>query len=290
MMKKHRWPALVSAAALIFSLGGCKKSDADKVQPVEGGHAVPVEAAAQLADLAAMLAPGDVDALSWTGPCTPTPEELAQLLARAAEHPAQPAKAAYYGLWAADFRFQPWDAQVHLTAGLQENVVCLTAEGFPDQALYLEDQDLYRILRTVHDVPRAVEEEVYARSRGLIEYYYNTLLEDLSQLDGGFDRWVVNTLTPAQEREDLQAQAYEMAAALYAPTPELAARQLAGGMYLDSQLRTFGLDAQYAFLVTIGGIPAGILPRTAEDDPAAILEGYDSVEALKESFWTAWGK
>ena len=225
------------------------------------------------ADLLALLEAleaEDIGYVSWYGPSQePDAGTLAGLIRAAAAHPVPaPADAPYATtVWSLDCYLAPagqdtysGDDALHLTAGLAENVVEVFGGGsLPGGRVWLESGELYQLLRTSCDSEGVINETCYEKYRDLVDGYYDSRLEEVR--DGGYVSWELTEFAGVlgTTKEDGKgAVAFRMEAAFRTDPPELAPQRLAGGMYVDSQLRAHGLDWQSVYLVTLDGEPVGI--------------------------------
>ena len=241
------------------------------------------------ADLLALLAgleEMDVGYVSWYGPNeAPDAGTLAGLIRAAAAHPVPaPADAPYATtVWTLDCYLAPagqdtysGDDALHLTAGLAENVVEVFGGGsLPGGRVWLESGELYQLLRTSCDSEGVINETYYEKYRDLVDGYYDSRLEEVR--DSGYVSWELTEFAGVlgTTKEDGKgAVAFRMEAAFRTDPPELAPQRLAGGAYVDSQLRVHGLDWQSVYLVTL------------DDEPVGIAFGDDIIDFIEDH----WGE
>ena len=252
---------------------------------------------AALLELLAGLDGKDIGSVSWYGPNDPPEaEELAALIRAAAAHPVDHSDLTLNGsdtdiIWTLDCYLAPKnqgayseDDALHLQAGLEENVVeIFGGSNLPQGRVHLEDEALYQLIRTSCDTPDDIDQEAYAACRELTDAYYDARLAQVGE--SGFVSWELTCFREEDQASALDAKAYTIGAAFRTEPPERAPHLLAGGAYVDSQLRVHGLDWQATYLVTIGGQPAGVL-RLGEPPAGSPLDGFDSTEALRAALWT----
>ena len=255
-------------------------------------------AADALLEVLAGLEGEDIGSVSWYGHNDPPEaEKLAALIRAAAAHPVNSpdltVNSSYADVvWTLDCYLAPKDQgaysgedALYIWAGLEENVVeVFGGSNLPQGRVHLEDEALYQLIRTSCDTRDDIDQEAYAACRELTDAYYDARLAQVGG-DGSFVSWELTCFREEDQAPALDANAYAIGAAFRTDPPELALRQLAGGMYVDSQLRVHGLDWQATYLVTIGGKPAGVLwlGELTDDGP---LSHFDSVEALRAALWT----
>ena len=252
----------------------------------------------KLLELLAGLEGEHIGSVRWYGPNDPLEaEQLADLIRAAAAHPVDHPDLTLNGsdtdiIWTLDCYLAPKDQgayseddALHLQVGLEENVVeVFGGSNLPRSKVHLEDESLYQLIRTSCDTPDDIDQEAYAACRELTDAYYDARLAQVGG-EGGFVSWELTCFREEDQASALDAKAYTIGAAFRTDPPERAPQLLAGGAYVDSQLRVHGLDWQATYLVTIGSQPAGVL-RLGEPTDDGPLSHFDSVEALRAALWT----
>ena len=217
----------------------------------------------------ANLTAEDIGYVSWYGSNEPpTAEELAELLRQAAEHPIDHASLTLNGsatdvVWTLDCYLAPKDQEtysgddaLYLQAGLEENVVeVFGGANLPGGRLHLESEALYQLLRTSMDTPDDLlaDPASYAPYQDAIAAHLDRVCA--SAWDGRYTSWDIVEFA----REDgwigfadgSALEVYWVKSAFRTEPPEDAAQLLAGGMYVDSQLRAYGLDANPLLVVAV---------------------------------------
>lgn len=236
--------------------------------------------------------------VSWSGPGTPPDaSEVWRLLNKAARALNAPVLEGPESdlLWSMECRFgqrtqgsyNEGDV-LRLYAGLAENLVQvvgvetdrewhLTLEGYVPHvpgSVWLESPELYRLLRTSMDTPDDLlaDPASYAPYRDAIAAHLDRVCA--SSWDGRYTSWDIVEFA----REDGWTgftdgnilEVYWVKSAFRTEPPEDAVRLLAGGMYVDSQLRAFGLDANPLLVVAV--------PPEGEPYPLAFIP------------WDWWGE
>ena len=217
----------------------------------------------------ANLTAEDIGYVSWYGSNEPpTAEELAELLRQAAEHPVDHDSLTLNGsatdvVWTLDCYLAPKDQEtysgddaLYLQAGLEENVVeVFGGANLPGGRLHLENEALYQLLRTSMDTPDDLlaDPASYAPYQDAIAAHLDRVCA--SAWDGRYTSWDIVEFA----REDgwtgfadgSALEVYWVKSAFRTEPPEDAAQLLAGGMYVDSQLRAYGLDANPLLVVAV---------------------------------------
>lgn len=251
-----------------------------------------------LAQLLTGLKAEDIGHISWTGAeeNAPTEEELAGLVRSAMEHPLDHDGLTMNGsdsdvVWTLDFYLgekdqSAWsgDDAIHLFTGLEENIVeIFGGNHLPSGRVWVEDEALYRRIRTQHDAPAGeIDEAAYAAYREGVEAYLDQMFPNLDERfpdeEGVTVSWTLTGFREVQARPELDAKVYEVGAVFTADPPERAPHIIAGGAYVDSKLRIHG--ALWAnLLVTAGDRPLGFKSWEWLDIDGG-LNQYDTVKAL----------
>lgn len=281
--KRKVLPFLLAAALL----AGCKARLAESPAPTESVPAVETSAVGLTPEpepdwegMLAHLQPENIrrilrdilnDSIS--------PETLAPLVRQAMKHPVEYRERENGDdrVWSVHFTLgADWrDGEMTLYAGLEENLVGLS---LPGKMLWLEDEELYQLVRTSMDREWVLNEYWYERCKNLVDGFYNELLEET-----GFSSWELVEFagycgTSKVENEGITV--FRMGAAFRTDPPELAPNRLVGGQYVDSQLRVHGLPWYPVHLVTIDGEAIGLtyddwLDRYPGEDP---LDHYTEEE------------
>ena len=223
--------------------------------------------------------------MNWYGPGDPPEaEELAALIRAAAAHPADHPGLTLNGsdtdvVWSLDcYYFQ-------LRAGLEENVVeVLGGASLPDGKVHLEDEALYQLLRTSRDPPADLlpDPSAYAPYQEAIAAHLDGVCA--RAWEGRYTGWDIVEF--AQEdgwtsfADGTTLEVWFVRSAFRAEPAEAAVHMLAGGMYVDSQLRAYGLDSAPLLLVAV---PAGGEPFPLAFVPwdwweGLTLAGVDSLD------------
>lgn len=193
------------------------------------------------------------------------PDDLAELLRTAAASPVERDSLGENILWTLDVPIIPAGnysgrGTLHLSAGLEENVVEVSGrDGLPAGTLYLENQELYQLVRTSSDYGGFINETYYEKYQDIVDGYFDSRLEEVK--DAGYVSWELSEflgVLGTTKQEGKGVVAFRMKATFSTDPPELAPDRIAGGAYVDSQLRVHGLDWQNVYLVTLDGEPIGI--------------------------------
>ena len=193
------------------------------------------------------------------------PDDLAELLRTAAASPVERDSPGENILWTLDVPIIPAGnysgrGTLHLSAGLEENVVEVSGrDGLPAGTLYLENQELYQLVRTSSDYGGFINETYYEKYRDIVDGYFDSRLEEVK--DAGYVSWELSEflgVLGTTKQDGKGVAAFRMKAAFSTDPPELAPDRIAGGAYVDSQLRAHGLDWQNVYPVTLDGEPMGI--------------------------------
>lgn len=242
-----------------------------------------------LLELLAELEGEDIGSVSWYGSSAPPEaDELAALIRAAASHPMDHPDLTLNGsdtdvVWSLDCYLAPKGQDVYsdvdalyLWAGLEENVVeVFGGANLPNGRVHLEDETLYQLLRTSCDSDTVINETYYEKYRDMVDGYYDSRLEHLKET--GYVSWELTEflgVLGTTKESGKGAVAFRMNAAFRTDPPELAPNRIAGGAYVDSQLRVHALDWQNVYLVTL------------DDEPVGIAFGDDIIDYIRDH----WGE
>lgn len=229
------------------------------------------------------LQKGDVGEYTWGGQEEQYiyPDDLAELLRTAAASPVERDSLGENILWTLDVPIIPAGnysgrGTLHLSAGLEENMVEVSGrDGLPAGTLYLENQELYQLVRTSSDYGGFINETYYEKYQDIVDGYFDSRLEEVK--DAGYVSWELSEflgVLGTTKQDGKGVVAFRMKAAFSTEPPELAPDRIAGGAYVDSQLRVHGLDWQNVYLVTL------------DDDPMGIAFGDDIITFIDEHWGT----
>ena len=146
----------------------------------------------------------------------------------------------------------------------------------PEGDLYVADEELYWLLRTMYDTePLGVDEAAYALYRDWLEQLLNepeilSAVEITKELTG---------LKLADSSESLNAQAYGVDIVRHVEPKERAFDLTAGGAVVDSELNIHGMDADSRYLIVVDSEPVGFVGWWFLMDKTLDVQ-FDSKEAL----------
>ncbi len=204
------------------------------------------------------------------------PEDLRLLLQEAVRNPVSDPEQ----LWIWMIQLLLSDQTINLYAGLTENVVQLW-DG--ESYLYVEDEELYRLVRTCNDIPPAgVDEAGYALCRELVDGH----LQYIPELPMGMKKeQITKELTGfvlQDSSEALNAQAWRMDVAWNVDPPELAYGLCAGASCVNSDLQLIGANVSETFIIVVDGQPVGFVGWWFLMDKT-LDEQFETKEALIEA-------
>ncbi len=183
------------------------------------------------------------------------------------------------------------DDALYLWAGLAENEVEIHGgSNLPQEILLVENEALYQMVRTSQDTePRGVDQEIYEKYRYEIEAYLRAKEAVVSEYGR---REELTGLYLVAEEGRLGAELFCIASVGIIDPPEKAPLLLAGGAYVDSQLRIHDSNANN-ILVTVDGEAVGYVNwewleidwnfetcETKEELKAAVLRAGVTVREL----------
>jgi len=249
-------------------------SDAGQVCVINAGFgALQPSIQEYLSDLMAM----DIKSISWpvdTGD-HPTKQEVVSALKSAARKGTEEAPNGAEGpmLWYLELhtttQWSP-DDTIYLYAGLEENLVKLvTGDHLPGNTFWMKDEALYQLIRTSMDTPDGpIDEVAYTKYQSTIDLFVNSFATS----PAGITRQPqLNKFYLCAENTALNAQAYAVDVLGIVTPAEKAYVLLAGGQYVDSQLRIHSLNSD-SCLVVLDGQVKGFYSREWVEDNLASYE------------------
>lgn len=292
--------ALLLLAGVLSGCGGRDPAPAEDPPPEE---ALPDDTAVpQPETLEAFLANlkgEDIAHVSWFmhQESQPSNEEIALLLNAAAAHTVEHGEMTGNGsetdvIWSLDIYIGDpnaggWssDDALHLFANQEENIVeVFGGSNLPDGTLWVEDAPLYQLVRTVNDTPDSeIDQAAYEVYRTEVDGY----LADMPAYYSGIGADVHRELTGftlAERNERLDAEVYRIACVCIVDPPETGKvmQLLAGGAYIDSQMRVHeDGNGVNNLLVAVDGQPIGFTGW--ENLEYGSLDFFETREALIEA-------
>jgi len=224
------------------------------------------------------------DVEPWRAPLNPavTNETLVAALNGAADkrvdEPNMTMNGSWYDIvWSVDLDIKGADdgepaGSLHLFAGYRENLVEVFGSGsLPSGRAVLEDETLYRLVRTAYDSPAGTIDPDYALYRDAVE---KRLQESVTGEIVGYE---VRGFAKVAENARLHAVVYLLDAVFFADKPENIV--LAGGAYVDSEFTIHGRIWD-PFLVVVDGRAAGFVSWESVGDGGVYLDRYATADDL----------
>lgn len=156
------------------------------------------------------------------------------------------------------------DNLLGLSAGFTEDLVCISGgTNLPDGYFYVDDSDLYGMVRSMYDYPTMIDEAALAAYQDTIDQY---IADEQSSCGNPAATVELLSLEKTLERSDIGVEVYTVGTVWTSDSPEELLPSMAGGAYFDSQLRLHpdGNSARSNMLV-IDGTPVGFLNWEALD-------------------------
>lgn len=220
-----------------------------------------------IADRILSLDPAEIGHVTWDGWVEPPGiEDTLTMLRRACENPVETEP--FQEIWhmqvfLGDRNQTTWnyDDAIHISAGLEEPLLHIFGgQNIPGREIFVEDAELYWLMRTYRDAPPlGIDQTVYDLYREPLEAF----LDDVPQLPASMSEITVDIeltgLQLADSSKKLNAQAYTVEVVWNVNPREQAPGLLAGGAYVDSQLRCHSMNAASRYLIVVDGQPAGFV-------------------------------
>ncbi len=214
-----------------------------------------------------------------------TAENLLSLLRSAIEHQVDKEKIdgiSYPGLWTVEFYEGDHNTapRLLLSAGLTENLVELSREGI-EGSIYLEDAALYQLIRTMCDYHTSpnIDQDAYARYRDVVDDEFDAYFADADIST----RWELTDFYLLHEYAPLGVEVYYAGRAYSSDPPEDILLHLAGGSYVDSQLRLHPVPGGLPVLLVMDGQAKGFCDYDQLPLRPNLKEPPESREAFLEA-------
>ena len=222
-----------------------------------------------LTQLIANIKGSDIGDMSWYIDQSPSPYQIAALLNAAAGNVVEEADtrmdtAKIQGIWDLDLSINMLGADtVHLRAGLEENIVEIWTLGhnLPDGRIWVEDEALYQMLRTMNDgsesIDTTIETDAYNKYEAAIDAFIGKPMPH--EMEGIAATRQLTSFTRADSKPSIGAEFYTIGYVINIEPKEKAPYYLAGGAYVDSQLRVHWDGSDSNILVVIDGEAVGFV-------------------------------
>lgn len=211
-----------------------------------------------------------------------TAKNLLPILRSAMEHQTDETQMSYHGLWSLElYEGDPDTAtKLSLFAGLTENLVELSLQG-SEAAIYLDDAQLYQLIRTMRDnhMQPFIDEDAYARYQDVVDSEFDAYFADADVAT----RWELTDFYLLDEYAPLGVEVYYAGRAYSSDPPEDILLRLAGGDWVDSQLRLHPSGGDWPALLVMDGQAKGFCDYTQLPLRPNLKEPPDSREAFLEA-------
>jgi len=189
-------------------------------------------------------------------------QNLVSALNSAAEHETSGDDFDVYGYWMITVYLEggpdAWssnDKHLTLTCGLTENLVRVNlSKGMQHASAYFENEELYRIVRGIYDYTEYVDEENFSKYADILKAEMDSYLDMIAPNPGKVTGCDLTRFSEVfhYEHDNAVITLYDFRFAF--PMAEPSGVGLAGGMYIDSQLRiqAFG-PGQFAVMHAADG-------------------------------------
>lgn len=272
---KLRLTALVLALCLA-GLSGCAQSPAPS--PSDDPALILEEAVAQL-EAETLTVYGYAMSGQADGSPNVTAENLLPVLRSAMEHQTDETQMSYHGLWSLELYEGDHNTarRLYLSAGLTENLVELSLQG-SEAAIYLDDAELYQLIRTMRDdhTPSNIDQEAYARYQEVVDGEFDAYFADADVAT----RWELTDFYLLHEYAPLGVEVYYAGRAYSSDPPEDILLRLAGGGWVDSQLRLHPVPGGMPVLLVMDGQAKGFCDYDQLPLRPNLKEPPDSREAF----------
>ena len=150
------------------------------------------------------------------------------------------------------------DNLLGLSAGFTEDLVCISGgANLPDGYFYVNDSDLYWMVRSMYDTPTTIDETALAAYQDTIDQY---IADEQGSCGNPAVTVELLSLEKTLDRSNIGVEVYTIGTVWTSDSPEELLPSMAGGAYFDSKLRLHpdGNSSRSNMLV-IDGTPVGFL-------------------------------
>lgn len=300
-MKKKCFTFLVTLLFCI-SLAGCwaeapgkgtEEETADADQTVTGSNSDQEEEQVSWESFLASIQAEDIGYPSWSiNRANPTDGELAQYLQNAASRQTD-SSADRFGdiVWTLYMyvdapQEDALDAkhQLNLEAGFQENLVGVWGgSALPDGKIYVDDSELYWLVRTINDSDAHIDEDALSAYQAAIEQY---IAYEQSRINNPAITVELLSVKERVNRSDIGVEVYTIGTVWTSDTPEALLKSMAGGAYIDSELRLHpDGNSSLSYMLVIDKTPVGFLSWEVleEIESQDFTSGEDLLNSIKEN-------
>ena len=258
---------------LCFALAGCSPDVTTYPQPGDDSANSNEEEPVSWETLLSSIHGEDIKNPGWSiYRENPTNDELAQYLRNSAACQTDSSEETFgESIWTLEMYVDTppedeWDYDhiLNLSAGFQENLVRISGgDALPDGIFYVEDEQLYWMVRSINDYETSIEEPALSAYQDTIEAY---IAEEQGKCRNPAVKVELLSIEERMNRSDIGVAAYSIGTVLTADSPQELMQYMAGGAYFDSLLRLHpdGNSVRSTMLV-INGTPVGFLNWEALD-------------------------
>lgn len=156
------------------------------------------------------------------------------------------------------------DNLLGLSAGFTEDLVCISGgTNLPDGYFYVDDSDLYWMVRSMYDSPTTIDEAALTAYQDTIDQY---IADEQSSCGNPAVTVELLSLEKRLDRSDIGVEVYTVGTVWTSDSPEELLPSMAGGAYFDSQLRLHpDGNSKRFYMLVINGTPVGFLNWEALD-------------------------
>lgn len=271
---------------LCFTLASCSSTEV-KPSPTKDTDEINGEQSVSWSSYLSSIQEEDIGYPGWPmGQEKLTNDELAQLLRNTAPRQTDSSEEAFGNIiWTLSMYVDapPDDKlnqenELRLSAGLQENLVCIWGgNAFPNGKFYVEDNELYWIVRSINDTDSSIDEVVLSTYQNVIEQY---IAEEQSHIENSAITVELLSVKEQIDINDIGVKVYTIGTVWTSDSPEELFKCMAGGGYIDSELRLHpDGNSSKPNLLVIDGTAMGYLSWGCLEE-TNMLQDFNSSEEL----------
>lgn len=174
--------------------------------------------------------------------------------------------------------------QLSLEAGFQENLVGIWGgSALPDGKIYVDDSELYWLVRSINDTDAYIDQDALSAYQATIDQY---IAKEQSRINNPAITVELLSVKERVDRSDIGVKVYTIGTVWTSDTPEALLKSMAGGSYIDSELRLHpDGKSSMSYMLVIDKTPVGFLTWEAleEIESQDFTSGEELLNSIKDN-------